>query len=228
MKKIAIYLCAGVMVLGLTACGGDDKNNTQSTEPSQSVEAPSTEETPATDEVPATEEGTMEEGTTEEGTTGNYMDISNGWSEEMNNIKAAVVDALGENYWPNTPIAPEFLEGMYGVTPDMYSDYMGEMPMISANVDTLLIIKANDDKVDAVEAALNAYRDNLIADTFQYPSNLGKIQASRIEKIGNYVCFVQLGGDNLADEDTTEEESIIKCQEQNELAIEVLNQNIQH
>jgi len=110
----------------------------------------------------------------------------------------------------------------------MYSDYMGEIPMISTNVDTLLIIKANDDKVEAVETALNTYRDNLIADTMQYPQNVGKIQASRIEKVGNYVCFVQLGGGNLIDENVSEEQSIIKCQEQNELAIEVIGQNLAH
>ena len=120
------------------------------------------------------------------------------------------------------------LEGTFGIAPDMYVDYMGEMPMISTNVDTLLIIKSNDDKVEEVEKALNTYRDNLIADTMQYPTNLGKIQASRIERIGNYVCFVQLGAESLIDENVTEEESIIKCQEQNELAIEVINQSLAH
>ena len=156
------------------------------------------------------------------------MDISNGWSEEMNTLKTAVVDALGENYWPNAAIDPEMLEGIFGLTPDMYSDYMAEMPMISTNVDTLLIIRSNDDKVEAVVEALTAYRDNLVADTMQYPMNLGKIQASRIERIGNYVCFVQLGGEYVAGQNMTEEESIIKCQEQNELAIEVISQNLEH
>ena len=59
------------------------------------------------------------------------------------------------------------------------------------------------------------------------PMNLGKIQASRIETFGNYVCFVQLGGENVIDEQTSEEQSIIKCQEQNELAIEVIGQTVQ-
>ena len=30
----------------------------------------------------------------------------------------------------------------------MYEDYMAEMPMMSAHVDTLLIIRAKDDKVE--------------------------------------------------------------------------------
>lgn len=223
MKKLVVYLCVGVMMFGLTACGsGDDRNNTQSTE--QTVESQ-----PAATQAPATTpEATVASDAAQEGTNGGYMDISNGWSEEMTAVKAAVVDALGENYWPNTAIIPEMLEGTFGITPDMYSDYMGEMPMISTNVDTLLIIKANDDKVEAVAEALNNYRDNVIADTFQYPMNLGKLQASRIETFGNYVCFVQLGAENVIDEQTGEEQSIIKCQEQNELAIEVIGQSLEH
>lgn len=226
MKKLIVYLCVGVMMLGLTACGGgDEQENAQSTEQAQqTVES----QPAATEESQVQTEATQDTAATEEGTNGNYMDISNGWSEEMNTIKTAVVDALGESYWPNTAIPPEILEGMYGITPDMYSDYMGEMPMISTNVDTLLIIKANDDKVEAVAEALNTYRDNLVADTFQYPMNLGKIQASRIETFGNYVCFVQLGAEAVIDDQTSEEQSIIKCQEQNELAIEVIGQTVQH
>jgi len=120
----------------------------------------------------------------------------------------------------------EMLEGFYGITPDMYDDYMAEMPMMSTNVDTLLIIKAKDDKVKAVEEALNSFRDMKLEDTMQYPMNLGKLQASRIQTFGNYVCFVQLGGDNLADEDMTEEESLTKCQEMNELALEIIGNNL--
>lgn len=226
MKKLVVSLCVGVMVLGFTACGGN-KDNTQSTEQTQTVE---TQPAGGTGGAAGQATETPVEGTqaAEGNTTGEYMDISNGWSEEMNALKTAVVDALGENYWPNAAIDPEMLEGMFGLTPDMYSDYLAEMPMISTNVDTLLIIKSNDDKVEAVVEALTAYRDNLVADTMQYPMNLGKIQASRIERIGNYVCFVQLGGEYVAGQNMTEEESIIKCQEQNELAIEVISQNLEH
>lgn len=220
MKKLSVLFCIGLLVFGMTACGRGQEDTNQSTEQSTGVQTE--EQTPATEPaVGSTEEVTAP---TEEVTGG--VDVSSGWSEEMAAIRQAVVDTLGENYWPNMPVDPETLEAFYGITPDMYDDYMAEMPMISTNVDTLLIIKANDDKVDAVEAALNTYRDNLIADTMQYPMNLGKIQASRIEKFGNYVCFVQLGGEAVIDEQTSEEQSIIKCQEQNELAIEVIGQNV--
>lgn len=216
MKKLLVLLTVGVLAFGMTACGRGDDNTTPSTEENSTTQTEEAQ-TPATDdmqETPATEEVT------------DGMDVASGWSEEMNAIKQAVVDVLGENYWPNMPLDPEMLEMTFGLTADMYDDYMAEMPMIGTHVDTLLIVKAKDDKVAAVEEALNAYRDMKVADTFAYPMNLGKLQASRIQTYGNFVCFVQLGADNLADENMTEEESITKCQEQNELALEVIGKAV--
>ena len=76
----------------------------------------------------------------------------------MEDLKAAVVDVLGENYWPDMPADAEMLSQIYGVTSDMYEEYLAESPMISANVDTLIIIKAKEGKVSAVEEALGAYK----------------------------------------------------------------------
>ncbi len=136
----------------------------------------------------------------------------------MEDLKAAVVDVLGENYWPDMPADAEMLSQIYGVTSDMYEEYLAESPMISANVDTLIIIKAKEGKVSAVEEALGSYRDRMVNDTMQYPMNISKIQSSRIETFGNYVCFVQLGAETPEDE----EEAILHCQEENEKAIDAI------
>lgn len=144
----------------------------------------------------------------------------------VSEIKQAVVDALGENYWPQMEIPAEILEGTYGVKADMYDEVLAEMPMMMTNVDTLIVVKAKEDKVEEVEAALNAYREILVNDTMQYPMNLGKIQASRIEVIGNYVCFVQLGADTMAALEKGDEAVIKQCLEQNELAIEVIRNTV--
>ena len=73
-----------------------------------------------------------------------------------------------------------------------------------------------------MEDALNAYRDNLVNDTMQYPMNLGKIQASRIETFDNYVCFVQLGADTTDLMEQGDDVVIEKCQEENEKALEAI------
>lgn len=213
MKKLVAMATVGIMTLNLVACGGGNKSeSTQSTETQ-------VESTVVIESVEATTE------TSNEVVEGGDIALE-GWSEEMQGIKDAVVAALGENYWPNMQIPADFLEGTYGISSDMYDDYLAEMPMISTNVDTLLIIKAKDGMVESVEEALNTYRDAMINDTMQYPMNVGKIQASRIETIGNYVCFVQLGADTMTASESGDEAVIAKCQEANELAIEVIRQNI--
>lgn len=132
-------------------------------------------------------------------------------------IVAAVKAQLGENYWPDTDIPAEYLEATYGVSADMYEEVTAQMPMISVNVDTLIIVKAKADQVANVEEALNNYRDFSIEDAMQYPMNLGKVQASEIKTFGNYVCFVQLGAETNMDADT---ETIIKdCQKDNNAAL---------
>ncbi|MBQ7776250.1 MAG: DUF4358 domain-containing protein [Lachnospiraceae bacterium] len=211
MKKLVVYLCVGVMVLGLTACGGgkdDNTQNNQNTVEATATPAP-TEEPVATQEPAATEapaEGEQAQGT------------------DMSAVRQAVVDVLGENYWPNMEIPAEYMEG-FGLTADMYDGFFGEMPMINTNVDTLIVIQAKEGQLDAVEEVVNGYRENLVNDTMQYPMNLGKIQASRIETFGNYVCFVQLGADtmDIYGEDGNEEAVIKHCQEQNELALEAIS-----
>lgn len=227
-NKIAIILCITAMCAGLGACGGKTKGDesgdtlVKATESSQ--ESTKTEESTKESNAEGSPEST---GQTEEAeTTAVPGAEENGLSEEMQAIKTAVTDALGDNYWPDTEIAPDMLEGIFGITSDMYEDYMGEMPMISVNVDTLVVVKPKDGKADAVEKALESYRQSEIDSTMQYPSNVGKIQASRVEKVGDYVCFVMLGGDISTAEEQGEDAVIKACQEQNELAIEVISKAV--
>ena len=56
--------------------------------------------------------------------------------------------------------------------------------------------------------------------------NVGKIQASQIEVIGDYVCFVQLGADVTSALDIGDEEVIRHCQTQNELALDAIRNHL--
>lgn len=140
----------------------------------------------------------------------------------MQEIKDAVVEVLAENYWPDTEIDAAALEELYGITPDMYDDYLAECPMISVNVDTMIIVKAKEGQEEAVRTALETYREGNISQSMQYPMNLGKIQASRIETYDNYVCFVQLGADTTAAMDVSEEAVVEQCIEENERALDAI------
>lgn len=224
MKKLVVYLCTGVMVFSLAACGrgGDAQDNGQN-ETNQATEQ--TLDNPI-ENITGVDNQQGAEAMDENMQDGTSSEDNNAWSPEMEVAKNAVLDALGDNYWPDTEISQEKLENNIGITSDMYEDYLAESYTANTHVDTLLIIKAKSDKVEAVEEALNEYREKLVYDSEQTSINVGKIQASRIERIGDYVCFVQLGADITGAQENGNDAVIAQCQEQNELVIEILHQNL--
>ncbi len=133
----------------------------------------------------------------------------------------AVAAELGEDYWADMEIPPEYLESTYSIEADMYEDYYGQIPMMSAHVDSLLVVKSADGETDMVADALNAYRDYLMDDYMQYPDNLIKIQACQVETFGKYVCFVMLGG-YMGNTNGEEEKELKACQEANAKALEII------
>lgn len=217
VNRILAAVCAGAMAIVMIGCGGtEEKENSR--ESSVSSESTSSQESIG--------ESSMESSTGESSAAGEAEELS-GWSEEMESIKAAVTTALGENYWPDTAVQPDVLETLFGITAEMYEDYLAEMPMISTNVDTLVIVKPKQGQAEAVEAALTAYRESKVNSTMQYPMNIGKIQASRVERIGDYVCFVQLGADTMEAAEESDEAVIAMCQEANELVIGIITEKVQ-
>lgn len=213
MKKLTVLMMMMAMSVNLMACGNNGSNESSAPESTQE----STVESSVEESQP---ESSVEESATE-ALPEEEIPGEVGMSEEMTAIRQAVVDAIGDSYFPQMAIPAEFLEG-FGLTADMYEEFFGEMPMISTNVDTLIVIKAKEGQVEAVEGVLTAYRENLVSDTMQYPMNLGKIQASEVKTIGNFVCFVQLGGDVMDALEKGDEEVIKHCQAQNAIAIEAL------
>ena len=221
MKKLLVLLSVSVLALGIAGCGNaadreDDRNQSQNQETDQQENIP----TPDPTQSPEISD-------TETGGSANDHDYSQGWTDEMNAVKTAITDELGDNYFPNMPLDPDLMEELLGITYDMYDDYLAEIPMISTNVDTLIVVKARQDQADAVEELLNAYRDNNVGNTMQYPQNVGKIQASKVERIDNYVIYVQLGGDIMDILDDGDEAVIVRCQEENDRVIEIIRKAIE-
>lgn len=216
MKKLAVLFLTAALFLSLAGCGNRNDG-------SEGTGAGNNQESSVIDS--AGESDTASGADMQPG-DGISQIPEEGISAEMSAIRQAVVDTLGENYWPNMQIPSEYLEE-YGLTGDMYTDFWGEMPMISTNVDTIIVIRAAEGQIDAVEGVLGSYRDALVSNTMQYPMNLGKIQASRIEVVGDYACFAQLGADTMDLMDEGDEAVIRHCQEQNELALEAIERVIQ-
>nr|WP_321152566.1 DUF4358 domain-containing protein [uncultured Acetatifactor sp.] len=230
-KKTIALLCAALLAVSATACGGNGKDGSSDAEsstgqesggesseesvPSESMGTPSESVETSSESAETPSDGAGAEG---DGTDG----IEEGWSQEMEQLKAAAVEAAEGGYWPDMALQPDMLEMSFGITSDMYDDYMAEMPMMSAHVDTLLIVKAKEDKLETVQEIVEDYREAKVNDTMQYPMNLGKIQASQVETIGNYVVFVMLGGDTTDVEEQGDEAVVKTCQERNGKVIEAI------
>lgn len=202
MKGVLFFILLLSLTLGLVACGKElnqENSKNHSTQQSE-TQIQSTQQSDIQTQI-------------QENTYGN---------SDLQNLRTAVVDVLGENYWPNMTVESDELAEVYGITEDMYDDYLAEVPVISTNVDTLIIVKAKEGKAGAVEEALDAYRDNMVNSTSEYPMNSGKLQASRIETFQDYVCFVQLGADVVDAMEQGEDAVVNQCQEENEKALEAI------
>ncbi|MEZ3502164.1 MAG: DUF4358 domain-containing protein [Lachnospiraceae bacterium] len=137
----------------------------------------------------------------------------------------AVSEELGDEYWPDEELSPELLDDWYGISDQMYEEFYGQTPMISANVDSLIIVKSEEGHLKDVENAFDTYREAMIQDSLQYPMNIPKIQSSIIRTYGDYVCFVQLGG-SLDGLEEDEEKAVEACRKMNEQALAAVEREL--
>lgn len=141
-------------------------------------------------------------------------------------LKEEVASLLGEKYWPEVNFSAAELEKLTGITEDMYVDFLAERQVLDAHIDTMILIHAKEDCVGKIEQAIEEYRSGIIEQNRNYPQNLCKAQASRMETIDDYVCFVQLGADTTFLADRGQEAVMAYCLEENEKALYVLEQAI--
>ncbi|MDO5521709.1 MAG: DUF4358 domain-containing protein [bacterium] len=139
-------------------------------------------------------------------------------------LTAAVKEELGENYWPTKQLTESEAADLYQLTLDNAEEVIAEVPMMATNADMILIVKAKEGKVEDVKKEVEALRQSKVDDTMQYPMNIQKIAASSVNVVGNYVCYVQLGG-SAADLET-DEEIRTGCEADNKKAMEVIENQL--
>lgn len=144
----------------------------------------------------------------------------------LDELRGEVTGVLGERYLPDVSVSEGELERLTGITKDMYVEYLAERQASGEQIDTMILIHAKEDSVGAVEAALEQYRADVIARNADSPEDLGKAEASRMETIENYVCFIQLGADTSGTLPQGQDAVSGHCLEENEKAIYVLEQMI--
>jgi hypothetical protein len=141
----------------------------------------------------------------------------------VSEIQTAVKEAYGDAYFLDMDYDAEALESIFGVKEDWCEEYIAQGAAISVNVDTFVAIKAKEANVQEVVDALNSYRDYLVNDTMQYPLNKVKVQASRVEQIGNYVFFILLGDIPMEVEEQGDDAILATAKEQAQIAVDAIN-----
>ena len=140
--------------------------------------------------------------------------------ETIEVIHNAVVEAYGDNYLAETSLSKEELNEKFGLSEDMYKDAVADIPAMSVHVDTFVAVEAKEGKANEVFETLQKYRKTLVEDTFMYPMNVMKVQASKVYQYGNYVFFTMLGEiDDSLEEDS---EALAYYESQNDIAKKVI------
>lgn len=129
-------------------------------------------------------------------------------SGQLSAVLEAVKTAMGEDYRPNMLMEDEeMVSEMYGLDLSLCEAFIVETPMIGMHPDVFIGVEAKEGQAEAVEAALLAYKEQLINDTMQYPMNLPKIAATDVLRVDNYVFLALMGyvdeDFSLSDEEVT-------------------------
>lgn len=140
----------------------------------------------------------------------------------VNDLYEAITAAYGDDYIPVMKIDEETAEEVYGVKKEWYDDFIGEQPMISTHVDSVLIFRASDGHAGDIEKALLDRKDYLVNESFQYPMNMPKVKAADIKVYDDYVFFIMLGGYPDDQEPKDEEEALEFAKQNNQIAIDAI------
>ena len=141
--------------------------------------------------------------------------------ETLTKVTKAVKKAYGDNYLPNMKYDSLYLKEVVGLDSSTYDAVVAEGPMMSSQVDTFIAVHAKSGKKSEVEKDLKAYQSYLINDSFQYPMNLPKVNASEVVTVGDYVFFVMLGKMN-SDLDADEGKLLAYYENQNDIGIHAI------
>ena len=121
------------------------------------------------------------------------------WTE-LDKMRNAIAKGYHGTYYPNVKVHEDeaylgtYLADTLKMDAAWVDEIIIELPMISANVDTLILVDPSEGNAENVVAALNEYKRYLVEESFQYPVNEARVKSAVVAQVGEYVCFSILGG----------------------------------
>ena len=100
-------------------------------------------------------------------------------NQMLQNVAQALKETYGMLYAPDMQMQNDefYMKDTLGLEASWYDAAYVEVPGMSFGADKLIMIHPTEGNLENVQKALNTFRDNQIADTFQYPSTLPQRQA---------------------------------------------------
>ena len=92
----------------------------------------------------------------------------------------------------SSPVDDTVLKDIYGINKEDIEEYAGEMSMVMTSSDTFLIVKAKQEKAEAVKSALEKRRETIIQGQY-LPAEIEKANAGKVYTNGNYIALMVLG-----------------------------------
>ena len=137
------------------------------------------------------------------------------WTE-FDKMRNEIVKWYGNTYYPNVKVHQDeayletYLKDILKIDAAWVDDIIIEVPMISANADTLILVDPSEGNAENVLNALQAYKTYLAEEALQYPMNEARVKTAAVAQVGDYVCFSVLGGavDNPEEMDITSDEEL--------------------
>lgn len=149
---------------------------------------------------------------------------SNGSSSEavdvsIDDILAAVKEAYGENYLPDTEMPEEMLAAEFPIDSSLVEEMKAECSMIGFHPDRVVIIKAREGKGGEVKKLLEQIKEDKIENEIQYPANLAKVMSAQVVQQGDYAAFLLVGAvdENM---DASQEEAVKFAQKEVQKAVD--------
>lgn len=212
MKKLLSIMLIATAMMTFVACGNkaNEEGNTPTATPTVQPTVQPTEEPTQEPEQDVAGEEVVEP------TQAPIQDAT------LESVYTAVKEVYGEDYLPNMRLDAETVTSTFGLNTDLYEEVVAEVPMISFNVDTFVAVKAKEGKAEEVKKVLEDYRNSLVESSMQYPVNVPKIQASRVDVYGDYVFYTMLGVVPMEVQEQGDEAILKAAEENNQKAIDVI------
>lgn len=215
IKRLGVFALIAALAISMVACGKPAEKPVE-TDPVQGTEAPVVEDT-----TPVVDESTPADVETD------VTEPADEVISAADSIAAVLIDTYGEAYLATQMMDASMIEMMYGITADMYDDCFAAMPMMMGHVDEVVMLHAAD--TAPLLEKLNARKDALANDMFQYPANLPRLAAIDVVDFENgWVGLFILGGqaDMALQEEWGEDtdKAVTYYTEQNKKGIDALKQ----